>query len=45
MRNAYVQRRWKAVNDTLGKTTSDQEDELYNDEIYEDYLEEGNKPY
>jgi len=45
VRNAYVQRRWKAVNDTLGKTTSDQEDELYNDEIYEDYLEEGNKPY
>ena len=45
VRNAYVQRRWKAVNDTLGKVSTDQEEELYNDEIYEDYLEEGNRPF
>ena len=40
VRNAYVQRRWKQINDTL-TTTPGEEDELYNEEIYEGYLEEG----
>jgi phospholipid-binding lipoprotein MlaA len=43
VRNAYVQRRWKLLNDTLSGTTPE-EDDLYNDEIYEDYLEQGDKP-
>lgn len=39
VRNAYVQRRWKLLNDALSGRTVDEEDNLYNDEIYEDYLE------
>jgi phospholipid-binding lipoprotein MlaA len=41
VRNAYVQRRWKLVH---GETPAGgaQEDELYNTEIYEDFIEEGN---
>jgi phospholipid-binding lipoprotein MlaA len=42
VRNAYVQRRWKLINDTL-TTTPDEEDNLYNEEIYENYLEEGDR--
>ena len=45
VRNAYVQRRWKQINDAIsGKTTPEEEEDLYNDEIYENYLEQGNKP-
>jgi phospholipid-binding lipoprotein MlaA len=42
VRNAYVQRRWKLINDSL-TTAPDEEDSLYNEEIYEDYLEEGDE--
>lgn len=39
VRNAYVQRRWKLIH---GQTpTAAEQEELYNDEIYEDYEEEG----
>ena len=47
VRNAYAQRRWKQVNDTLSvKATGTplQEEDLYNEEIYEDYLEQGDQP-
>lgn len=39
VRNAYVQRRWKLLNDSLSGTGPYEEEDLYNDEIYEDYLE------
>ena len=40
VRNAYVQRRWKLLNDAISGTgTQQEEDELYNEGIYEDYLE------
>jgi phospholipid-binding lipoprotein MlaA len=40
VRNAYVQRRWKLIH---GETpaSGEQQDELYDTEIYEDYMEEG----
>jgi phospholipid-binding lipoprotein MlaA len=44
VRNAYVQRRWKQINDTLSVGTPEEEEDLYNDEIYENYLEHGNTP-
>jgi len=45
VRNAYVQRRWKQVNDAIsGSVSPQEEEELYNDEIYENYLEQGDKP-
>jgi len=43
VRNAYVQRRWKQINDTAANTP-EQEDNLYNEEIYENYLEHGDTP-
>lgn len=43
VRNAYVQRRWKMIKDALGEKSPDQEEELYNEEIYEDYLEQGDR--
>ncbi|MFN8643759.1 MAG: VacJ family lipoprotein [Candidatus Binatia bacterium] len=39
VRNAYVQRRWREIHGQ--PPTAEQQEELYNDEIYEDYLEEG----
>jgi phospholipid-binding lipoprotein MlaA len=44
VRNAYVQRRWKQINDTLSVGTPQEEEDLYNEEIYENYLEHGDKP-
>lgn len=41
VRNAYVQRRWKLQNDAISGSTLEEEDDLYNEEIYEGYLEEG----
>jgi phospholipid-binding lipoprotein MlaA len=39
VRNAYVQRRWKLIH---GETpTAAEQEELYNDEVFEGYLEEG----
>jgi phospholipid-binding lipoprotein MlaA len=39
IRNAYGQRRWKEIR---GQTPSaEQQEELYNEEVFEDYLEEG----
>jgi phospholipid-binding lipoprotein MlaA len=43
VRNAYVQRRWKLVREALGEGSVGEEDDLYNEEIYEDYLEEGDR--
>jgi phospholipid-binding lipoprotein MlaA len=44
VRNAYVQRRWKLQNDAIsGESSVYDEDELYNEEIYEDYLEQGDE--
>ncbi len=42
VRNAYVQRRWKLINDL--QTSPEEEEDLYNEEIYENYLEEGDRP-
>lgn len=43
VRNAYAQHRWKLINDqATGKSL--QEEDLYNEEIYENYLEEGDTP-
>ena len=39
VRNAYVQRRWKQINDTISGGTGLEEENLYNEEIYENYLE------
>jgi len=45
VRNAYVQRRWKQVNDVIsGSATPQEEQELYNEGVYENYLEQGDKP-
>jgi phospholipid-binding lipoprotein MlaA len=39
VRNAYVQRRWKEIH---GRAPSaEEQEELYDDEVFEDYLEEG----
>lgn len=43
VRNAYTQRRWSLVNDQAPRAT-EQEDELYDTEVYEKYLEEGDEP-
>ena len=39
VRNAYVQRRWKEIHGQA--PSAEQQEELYNDEVIEDYLEEG----
>lgn len=44
VRNAYVQRRWRLINDEISKTGKEEEENLYNEELYENYLEEGDKP-
>jgi len=50
VRNAYIQYRWKQINDQIGAGESYQklglqpEDDLYNEEIYENYLEHGDTP-
>lgn len=41
VRDAYTQRRWTLVHDQE-TPSSEQQDELYDTEIYEDYMEEGN---
>lgn len=44
VRNAYVQRRWRQINDESTKMGAEQEEDLYNADIYEDYLEHGDTP-
>jgi phospholipid-binding lipoprotein MlaA len=49
VRNAYVQRRWKLLNDAISGTGTylfeeGDEDDLYNEEIYEDSVEQDNAP-
>jgi phospholipid-binding lipoprotein MlaA len=39
VRNAYVQRRWRQVNDEATTMGAEQEEELYNVEPYENYLQ------
>lgn len=41
VRDAYTQRRWKLVHDRELPSV-EQQDELYDTEIYEDFIEEGN---
>lgn len=41
VRNAYIQRRWREIQ-RMAPPGSEQEEDLYDAEIYEDYLEEGN---
>jgi phospholipid-binding lipoprotein MlaA len=43
VRNAYVQHRWKQVHDQLPGTAAPQDEDLYNDRLYEGYLE-GDQP-
>jgi phospholipid-binding lipoprotein MlaA len=43
VRNAYVQRRWKLIHDQAPPTT-ETDDELYNAEVYEGYLEGEDEP-
>jgi phospholipid-binding lipoprotein MlaA len=44
VRNAYVQHRWRLINDTTTTATPEEQDELYNEQIYENYLEQGDTP-
>ena len=44
VRNAYVQHRWKQVNDAVSGGTPLEQEDLYNEEIYENYLEHGDTP-
>lgn len=39
VRNAYAQHRWKQINDAISGGTALEEENLYNEEIYENYLE------
>jgi phospholipid-binding lipoprotein MlaA len=50
VRNAYIQHRWKQINNAIGANQPYQqagtqpEEDLYNEEIYENYLEHGDTP-
>jgi len=44
VRNAYVQHRWELINRRVSKAGRKEQENLYNEEIYENYLEEGDKP-
>jgi phospholipid-binding lipoprotein MlaA len=44
VRNAYVQHRWRQVNDQSAAMSAEQEQDLYNVEPYENYFENGEKP-
>lgn len=44
VRNAYVQHRWRLINDRTSRTSPEEEEDLYNEEIYENYLEQGDTP-
>ncbi len=44
VRNAYVQRRWRQVNDEATTIGAQQEEDLYNVEQYENYLQ-GDVPH
>jgi phospholipid-binding lipoprotein MlaA len=44
VRNAYVQHRWRLINDRTTALSPQEENELYNDQLYENYLEQGDTP-
>jgi phospholipid-binding lipoprotein MlaA len=43
-RNAYLQHRWRLINDSGTTATPEEQNELYNDQLYENYLEQGETP-